>query len=159
MFVLGLGPTTPYSLGILAWNFYQTFLIVSTEFWMRFEHQIRPTIFAINFLFITARVQRKVCLCVKLFDFFSKVNTNPFDLKSVAFCPKFSGDSYVEFQEKKLFRENFSEILCKPRLSSTKTRETFCPTFCNYILGPYCAEKIHTSTLICFLHPGKEARP
>jgi len=28
------------------------------------------------------------------------VNTHPFDLKFVAFCPKFSGDSYVEFREK-----------------------------------------------------------
>jgi len=35
----------------------------------------------------------------------------------------------------------------------------FCPTFCNFILGPYCAEKIHTSTFICCLNPGKEARP
>jgi len=32
-------------------------------------------------------------------------------------------------------------------------------TFCNFILGLYCAEKIHTSTFICCLHPGKEARP
>ena len=29
--------------------------------------------------------------------FFSWVNTHPFDLKFVAFCPKFSGDSWVEF--------------------------------------------------------------
>ena len=29
------------------------------------------------------------------------MNTHPFDLKFVAFCPKFSRDSYVEFQEKK----------------------------------------------------------
>jgi len=50
--------------------------------------------------------------------FFSWVNTHPFDLKSVAFCPKLSGDSYAEFEEK-LFRENFSEILCKPILYKT----------------------------------------
>jgi len=37
LFTLGLGLTTPYSLGILVWNFYQTFFIVSTEFWLRFE--------------------------------------------------------------------------------------------------------------------------
>jgi len=30
--------------------------------------------------------------------FFSRVNTHSFDLKFVAFCPKFSGDSSVEFQ-------------------------------------------------------------
>ena len=70
--LFSLGPTTPYSLGILVWNFYQTFVIVSTEFWLRFEPQIRPTRFAINFLFIIARAERKVRLCVKLFDFFLK---------------------------------------------------------------------------------------
>jgi len=31
--------------------------------------------------------------------FFSWVNTHSFDRKFVAFCTKFSGDSYVEFQE------------------------------------------------------------
>jgi len=35
----------------------------------------------------------------------------------------------------------------------------FRPTFGNFILGPYCAEKIHTTTFTCCLHPGKEARP
>jgi len=70
LFALGLGLTTPYSLGILFWNFYQTFVTVSTDFWLRFEPQIGPTRLAINFLFITARTERKVRLCVKLFDFF-----------------------------------------------------------------------------------------
>jgi len=36
--------------------------------------------------------------------FFSWLNTN---LKFVAFCPKFIGDSYVEFQEKSIPREFF----------------------------------------------------
>ena len=67
---LGLGLTTPYSLGVLVWNFYQTLAIVSIEFWLRIEPQTRPTRFAINFLFITARAERKVRPCVKLFDFF-----------------------------------------------------------------------------------------
>jgi len=39
--------------------------------------------------------------------FFSKVNTHPFDVKFVAFCSKFSLDSYVEFQEKNYFGEIF----------------------------------------------------
>ena len=34
----------------------------------------------------------------------------------------------------------------------------FRPTFCNFVLGLCCIEKIHTSTFICCLHPGKEAR-
>ena len=104
LITLGPGLTTPHSLGILVWNYYQTFVIVSIEFWLRFEPQIRPTRLAINFLFVTARGERKVHLCVKLFDFFSWVNTLPFELKYVAFCPKFSGDSYVEFLEKTISR-------------------------------------------------------
>jgi len=67
---IGLGLTTPYSLTILVRNFYQRFFAVSIEFWLRFEPQIRPTRLAINFLFITARAKKKVCLCVILFDFF-----------------------------------------------------------------------------------------
>jgi len=35
----------------------------------------------------------------------------------------------------------------------------FRPTFCNFILGLYCAEKIHTSTFICCFHPSKKTRP
>jgi len=70
LFTLGLGLTTPYSLGIFVWNFYQTFFTVSTKFWLRFESQIRSTRLAINFLFITARNERKVRVCAELFDFF-----------------------------------------------------------------------------------------
>jgi len=43
LFTLSLGLTTPYSLGVLVWNFYQTFFTVSAEFSLRFEPQIRPT--------------------------------------------------------------------------------------------------------------------
>ena len=38
--------------------------------WLGFEPQIRPTRLAIICLLITARVEGKVCLCVKLFHFF-----------------------------------------------------------------------------------------
>ena len=65
LFTLGLGHTMPYSLGVLVWNFYQTFVTMSIEFWLRFESQIRPTRLAINFLLITARAEMKVRLCVK----------------------------------------------------------------------------------------------
>jgi len=57
-------------LGYFRMNFYQTFVTVTTEFWMRFEPQVRPTGLAINFLLITVRAERNVRLCVKLFDFF-----------------------------------------------------------------------------------------
>jgi len=72
LFTLGLGFTTPYSLSLLVLEFYQTFVIVYIEFWLRFEPQIRPTRFSLNFLFITVRIERKVRLCVKLFDFFPR---------------------------------------------------------------------------------------
>ena len=49
LFALGLGLTSSYTLGIVVWNFYQTFVIVSIEFWVRFEPQIRPTRFAVYF--------------------------------------------------------------------------------------------------------------
>jgi len=90
---LGLGLTTPHSLGILVWNFYHTFVIVSIEFWLRFEPQIRPTTFAISFLFITVRAKRKVCLCVKLFKFFPRLILIRFAWNLSRFFPKFSRDS------------------------------------------------------------------
>ena len=136
LFTLGLGLTTPYSLGILVWNFYQTFFTGSIEFWLRFEPEIRPTRLAINFLFVTARAKSKVRLCVKLFYLFSWVNTHPFDLKFVAFCPKFNGDSWVEFQVKTIMGEFWAnQGYPLPKLVK------FRPNFCNFILGTYCAEK------------------
>ena len=42
---------------------------------------------------------------------FSWVNTHPFDLKFVAFCPKFSLDSYVEFQEETILGEFFINFI------------------------------------------------
>jgi len=86
------------------------------------------------------------------------VNTHPFDLKSVAFCPKFSGDSYAEFQDKTIsgeFFRNFAQNQGYPLAKLVKFRTTLS----NFFPGPYCAEKIHASTFVCCLHPGKEARP
>jgi len=45
-------------------------------------------------------------VCETVF-FFSWVNTHSFDLKFVTFCPEFSGDSYVEFEEKTISGEFF----------------------------------------------------
>ena len=156
LFTLGLGLTTPYSLGILVWNFYQRCVIVSTEFLLRFESQIRPTRLAVNFLFITARAERKVHLCVKQFDFFRGRILVRLIWNLSHFVPN-SVEIHTWNFRKKLFQENFSEILCKPRSVFAKLVK-FRPTFRNCILGPYCAEKIHTSTFICCLHPSKEAR-
>ena len=68
LFSLGLGLTTPYSLGVLVWNFYKTFETVSIEFWLIFEPHIRPIRLAINVLLITSRVEGKDRYSVKLFD-------------------------------------------------------------------------------------------
>jgi len=70
LFTLELGLTTPYSLGVLVWNFYQTFVTVSIEFWLRFEAQTSPTRLEKNILLIRARAEKSVRLCVKLFDIF-----------------------------------------------------------------------------------------
>jgi len=84
--------------------------------------------------------------------------THTFDLKFVAFFFKFSGDSYMEFQEKNYCGRIFQKFCANQGYPLPKLVK-FRPTFWNFILGSYCAEKIHTSTFICCLHPGKEARP
>jgi len=122
LFTLDLGLTTPHSLGILVWNFYHTFFIVSIEFWLKFEPRTRPTRFAINFLFITARAERKVRLCVKLFDFFPVWLLIRLTYNLSSFVPN-SVEILTQNFRKKSFRENFSEILCKPSQSSSKTCE------------------------------------
>ena len=122
LFTLGLGLTAPYSLRILVWNFYQTSVAVSIEFWLRFEPQTRPTRFAINFLFITARAERKVRSCVKLFDFFPGWILIRLTWNLSRFVPN-SVEILTRNFRRKPFRENFSEILWKPRLSSSKTCE------------------------------------
>jgi len=133
LFTLCLGLTAPYSLGILVWNFYQTFAIVSVEFWLRFELQTRTTRFAINFLFITARAERKVHSCVKLFDFFPRWILIRLTWNLSCFVWNLVEILTRNFR-KKLLRENFSEILCKPRLSSSKTCE-ISPYFLQYFFG------------------------
>ena len=86
------------------------------------------------------------------------MNTHPCDLKSVAFCPKFSQDSYVDLQEKTISGEFFRKFVKNqgyPLQKLVKLR----PIFCNLFMSPYCVEKIDTSTFIRDLHPGKETRP
>jgi len=114
LFTLGLGLTTLYSLGILVWNFYQTFVTVSIEFWLRFEPQTRPTRLAINFLFVTARAERKVRLCVKVFDFFGGWILIRLTWNLSRLVPN-SMEILGWNLRKKIFRENFSETLCKTK--------------------------------------------
>jgi len=105
---------------------------VCIEFWLRFEAQIRPTRFSINFLFITGRVERKVRLCVNCLIYFLGEYSS-FDVKFVAFWPKFSPYSYVEFQEKiisRIFFWNFVKNQGYPLVKFVK----FGPPFCNFIM-------------------------
>jgi len=118
---------------------------VSIEFWLRFESQIRPTRLEINFLLITARVERKVRLCVKLFDFFRGRILVRLTWNLSRFVLKFNGDSYVKFQQKTI-SDNFSEILCKPRLSSTKTCE-ISPYFMQFLFWVRITMKKFTQVL------------
>jgi len=59
-------------------------------------------------------------------------------------------------------KNNFGRIFqkfCANQGYPIRNLVKFHPTFCNFILSPYCAEKINTSTFVRCLHPGKEARP
>ena len=89
--------------------------------------------------------------------FFSWANTHSFDLKFVAFCPKFSGDSYVEFQKKLISWEFFGNVV-QTKAILYQNMWNFALLSAIFILGPYCVIKVHTSTSICCLHPGKEGR-
>ena len=159
LFTLGLRFTTPYSLGVLVWNFYQTFVTVSIELWLRFEPEIRSTRLETIFLLITSRAKRKVRLCMKLFDFFRGWILIRLTRNLSRFVPN-SVEILTWNFRKKLFWGIFSEIFVQtkaiyhlPKLVKFRLLSVI------FILRPYCAEKIHTSTFICCLHPGEEARP
>jgi len=64
--------------------------------------------------------------------FFSWVNTHPFDLQFVAFCPEFSGDSYVEFQEKTISGEFFRNFRTNKGYYPLPKLVKFRPTFWNF---------------------------
>ena len=151
LFTIGLGLTTPYSSGVSVWNFYQTFATMCIDFWLRFDAQIRPTRLAISILFITAKAETKVRLCLNLINFFRgwvlirlTWNLSCFILNSV------EGLSW-NFR-KKLFRENFSEIWHKPRLSSTKTCE-ISPYFLQFYSGSVMRWKNSHKYFLMFFGP------
>jgi len=156
LFNFGLGLTTRYSLGVLVWNFYQRSVTLCIEFWLRFEAHFRPTSMAINFLLITARAGKKVLLCVKLFDFFMGQYSSVWPeicrvLSQIQwrFLRGISGKNYFG----RVFRKFCANKGVYQKLWN------FALLSAIFILGQYCAEKFHTSTSICCLHPGKEAHP
>ena len=140
LFTLGLGLTMPYSLRFF-WKFYLTFFIVCINFWMRFESQIRPTRFSIYFLFIAARVERTVCLCVKLFDYFSRWILICLMWNLSCFVPNSIQILMWNFRKNLLWDKFFGNFVKNQGYILAKFVK-FRPTFCNFILGPYCVEKL-----------------
>ena len=63
--------------------------------------------------------------------FFSWENTHPSELKFVDFCPKFSTDSYLEFQGKTISKKNFRNFCANQGYPLPKLLK-FPPTFCNF---------------------------
>ena len=80
---------------------------MSIEFWLRFEPQISPTRLAIIFFIDHCQGRKEGSFVCEIVCFFSWVNSHPFYLKFVAFCPEFSGDSYMKFQKKTISGEFF----------------------------------------------------
>jgi len=81
------------------------------------------------------------------------VNTLLFDEIFVAFCPEFSHDSYVKFQERIIsgpFYLNFVKNQGYPLAKFVKFRHTLY----NFIRCPYCVEKLQkkiTQVLSCIV--------
>jgi len=150
LFTLGLGLTKPYSLGVLDWNFTRRSSLCLLSFWLRFELQIRHTRLTINVLLITARSERKVRLCVKLFDFLCGWILIRLTWNLSHFVPN-SVEILTWNFRKKLFRENFLEIFAQTKVIY-KNLWSFALLYDIFILRPYCAEKIYTINFTCCLH-------
>jgi len=93
-----------------------------------------------------------VCEAVWLFSW---VNTHPFDLKFVAFFPKFNVDSNEEFQEKN-YLGKFFIIFLQTKAILYQNLWNFAVLSAISISVRIALKKIHTSNC---LHPGLEASP
>ena len=90
--------------------------------------------------------------------FFSWVNSHSFDLKFFALCPKFSGDSYVEFQEKTISGEFFRHFHSNQGYPLPKLVK-FRPTFCNFgSASVLCWKNSHKCFHILFASGERKAR-
>ena len=138
LFTLVLWLTKPYFFVVLVWNFYQTFVTVSILFWLRVESQIRPTRLAINFVLITTRAERKVCLCVKLFDFFRGWILICLTWKLSRFVPNSVEILTWSFWKKTISREFFRNFHANQGYPLPKFVK-FRPTFCGF----YSASVLH----------------
>ena len=110
------------------------------ELRIRYEPQIRSTRFAMNFVFIIATVARKVRFSVKLFDHFlteySFVLTEIFHVLFqilLEFFHKISTRNYIWKMLQKLLALKSAHLSIFVK---------FYPSFCNFIISSYYAEKL-----------------
>jgi len=161
LFPLGLGLVTPYFLGVLIWNFYLTFLFVSTQLWPRFEPQIRSISFAMKFLFVTAKAERKVRLCVWNCLIFLLTEYSTVWPEICRVLSQILLRLLHRISAKNLFGkiyQKFRQLQSYPLFKFLKSS----PSFCNFSRAHITLkkfEKIHIGTLTCCLHPTKEAHP
>jgi len=154
-----VGIITPYSLGILIWNFNETFLIVCIELWLRFVPQTRSTKFAMNYLYIIVVTERNVRFCVKQFNHFLTKYSSVW----VEIC-RVSSQILLGFFHKISTRIFF--LKCSRNFLNSK--ELLFPYLRNFaqvfviLLWIHITlinfENNYTSTFICRLFPIKEAR-
>ena len=117
--------------------FTSRFVSVSFEFWLRCELQIRPTRFAINFYSSLPGLKgRLVCVRNCLIFFVGEYSSvwpeisGVFSQTQWRFLLRISGKNY--------FRRIFQKFCANQGYPLPKLMK-FRPTFCNFILGPYCA--------------------
>ena len=156
LFALILGLTVSYSLGILVWNFYHTFVIVSIEFWLRFETQTRPTRFAIIYYSSLPGLKgRFVCVWNCLIFFQSEYSSVWPEICRVLcqiqwrFLRGISGWNH--------FGRIFQKFFCKPRLSSTETCE-ISPYFLKFYSAAVLRRKNSHKYLHCLLYTSPSPR-
>ena len=157
LFALSLELTTPYSMCILAWNFTRHSSLCLFSFgWdlsPKFVPQDLQYIFSSSLPGLEGRFVG-VWNCLIFFPCeYSSVWPEICRVLSQIqsrFLRGISGKNYFG----RIFK-NFYENQGYPLPKLVK----FVPTFSNFILGPFCDEKVHTSAFICFLPPDKEARP
>jgi len=132
-FTLGLELTTPYCFGVLVWNFNQTFVTVSIEFYLRFEAQIRPTRLTINFYWSLPELkERFICVWNCLILFVRKYSSVWAEICRVLsqiqwiFLRGISGKNY--------FGRTFWKCCANQGYLQPKLVK-FRPTFCNFYSG------------------------
>jgi len=116
---------------------------VLAEIWA----QICPTRFSVNFLFIIARVEKKVRLCLKLFDFFPRWILIRLTWHLSRFVPN-SVQIVTWNLRKNYYGTMFLKFFEKPRLSSSKICKISSYFLQFYSLLKNCVEKF-TQVLSC----------